>query len=217
MAHSPTGPVPNHLIRSQFTPPDRAPFEPASLRAVLKPLNMRPSYIRTKMPVVRLCQRRWPLRARKRPKIWPQASSRGSEETPQMPAFCGVPTADRERKRMSRMGRLAERRGFEHSVTEALQAPSSHSALRQGCSGRRLVGLVLRTLEGGAAGTGVIAITQVLRGTAQSPAQQAAPPAKRGIFLAYSAGATCAGLLDRVPVPHALICASAQAHSEDSA
>ena len=57
-AHPATGPVPNHLIRSRFTPPDRAPFEPASLRVVLKPLNMRASYIRTKMPVVRLCQRR---------------------------------------------------------------------------------------------------------------------------------------------------------------
>jgi len=65
MAHSPTGPAPNHLIRSRFTPPDRATFEPASLRVVLKPLNMRASYIRTKMPVVRLCQRRLAPESRK--------------------------------------------------------------------------------------------------------------------------------------------------------
>jgi hypothetical protein len=54
---------------------------------------------RTKMGVVRLCQRKGGERARKRSEIGLPAGPRGSDEWPQMPAFCGVPAADDHREK----------------------------------------------------------------------------------------------------------------------
>jgi hypothetical protein len=84
-------PIPNHIIRSRFTPPERAPFEPAPVRAYPKSLNSRVSHIRTKMGVVQLCQRKGPERAAKRPKMAFRAGVRCSDKWAGTPAFCGVP------------------------------------------------------------------------------------------------------------------------------
>jgi hypothetical protein len=92
--HSAVDPIPNHIIRSRFTPPERAPFEPAPLRVVFEPLNSRSSYIRTKTAVVRLRQRKPAKRDEKRPEVELSRRPGGSDNLPGMAAFCGVPTAN---------------------------------------------------------------------------------------------------------------------------
>ena len=93
----------------------------------------------------------------------PAQGARPSTKNGRIP---GLFRADQQTERLSASGRLAERKGFEHSVTEALQGSWLRSAFRQGWAGPATRGLVLRALEGGAAGTRVIAITRVLPRTA---------------------------------------------------
>jgi hypothetical protein len=66
-------------VRSPFTPPEGAPFKPASLLAPSNLLILRASNIRTKTAVVRLRQRKWPDREGKRPEMGLSAGPRGSE------------------------------------------------------------------------------------------------------------------------------------------
>jgi hypothetical protein len=96
---------PNRTVRSQFTPPERRFFKPDSLRAPSNPLNYRAFNIRTKMGVVRLCQRKGPERDGKRPKVGLSRGPGGSDDLPGMATFCGL---IRSGKRMSRLGILAE-------------------------------------------------------------------------------------------------------------
>jgi hypothetical protein len=95
-------------VRSRFTSPERDSFKPAPLRASSNSLNYRASNIRTKIAVVRLRQRKGPKRGRKWPKTGFEGRPRGSDKRPEKPTFCGFPTADQERKRMSRLRTLAE-------------------------------------------------------------------------------------------------------------
>ena len=98
----------NRTVRSRFTPPEREFFKPARLRASSNSLNYRASNIRTKMAVVRLLRRKWAERDEKRPEVGPQPGPHGSDKWPGMAAFCGIPTADQERKKNVPTGVLAE-------------------------------------------------------------------------------------------------------------
>ena len=89
----------NRTVRSLFTPPERSFLKPSPLRASFNPLNYRDSNIRTKMAVVRLRRRKWGERDGKWPEVGLAAAARGSDNWPGMPQFCGVPAADRERKK----------------------------------------------------------------------------------------------------------------------
>jgi hypothetical protein len=92
-------PVPNRVVRSLLTPPERSSFKPTPPWAPSNPLRWRDSDIRTKMAVVRLRQRRCVGREGKRPKVGLLAGPGGSDNWPGMAAFCGVPAADQERKK----------------------------------------------------------------------------------------------------------------------
>ena len=98
----------NRTVRSLFTSPERRFFKPDPLRAPSNPLNYRAFNIRTKMAVVRLLRRKWAERDEKRPEVGPRAGPHGSDNLPGMAAFCGIPTADQERKKNVPTGRLAE-------------------------------------------------------------------------------------------------------------
>jgi hypothetical protein len=91
--------APNRTFRSRHTSPERSSFKPARLRVALNPLSLRASYIRTKTGVVRLCQRKKPERASKRPKMGFRAGVRGSDNWRESPAFCGVPAGAEARKK----------------------------------------------------------------------------------------------------------------------
>jgi hypothetical protein len=51
------------------------------------------------MAVVRLLQRKWAERDEKRPGAGARAGPHGSDNLPGIAAFCGIPTADHERKK----------------------------------------------------------------------------------------------------------------------
>ena len=51
------------------------------------------------MAVVRLLQRKWAERDEKRPGAGARAGPHGSDNLPGIAAFCGIPTADYERKK----------------------------------------------------------------------------------------------------------------------
>jgi hypothetical protein len=70
------------------------------------------------MAAVRLRRRKGPERDGKRPEMALLAVARGSDEWPQMAAFCGFPTADQERKKKSRPARVAEGTRFERAVRQ---------------------------------------------------------------------------------------------------
>jgi hypothetical protein len=108
--------VPNRTVRSLFPPPERGSFKPTPLRASSNLLIFQASNIRTKTGVVRLRQRKGAGRDGKRPILGPSADARGSGRGRRRPAFCAVPTVRRAPKRMSRTGRLADRRGLEQLV-----------------------------------------------------------------------------------------------------
>jgi hypothetical protein len=76
-----------HGIRSRIelfdpvlTSLERSTFEPAAQLAPHNPLIWRASHNRTKMAVVRLCQRRGPERNGKQPKMGFRAGARGSDK-----------------------------------------------------------------------------------------------------------------------------------------
>jgi hypothetical protein len=90
---------PNHIISPRFTPPERGSFKPRPLRASCNLLIRQASSNRTKTGVVRLRQRKWPAKDRKRPKMGSRASARGSDKRPQRPKFCAIPTGlERQKK-----------------------------------------------------------------------------------------------------------------------
>ena len=105
------------------TSPEGACFKPMPRRACSNLLISRASYIRTKMAVVRLRQRKAPKRGRKWPKMGFRAAARGSDKWPEKPTFCGFPTADQERKKNVPNRETGGRRGarpetfstFEHT------------------------------------------------------------------------------------------------------
>ena len=55
-----------------------------------------------------MLQRKGPERGKEWREMGLSAAARGSDKWPEKPTFCGFPTADQERKKMSRLGRLAE-------------------------------------------------------------------------------------------------------------
>jgi hypothetical protein len=83
----------NDSVRTPLTPPERAPFKPASLRVSSNPLSSRASYIRTKTGVVRLRQRKRAERDGKRLEMSRSAGPGGSDISSGRPAFCGMPAA----------------------------------------------------------------------------------------------------------------------------
>jgi hypothetical protein len=87
------------MVRSRFTPPERSFSKPAPLRMPSNPLNYRAFDIRTKMAVVRLCQRKSPKRGAKWSESGLEAATRGSDKWPENPAFRGIPTANQSRKK----------------------------------------------------------------------------------------------------------------------
>jgi hypothetical protein len=107
----PTASVLNGVVRSLLTSPERGSFKPARPRTSSNTLISQAFNNRTKMGVVRLCQRKGGERARKRSEIGLPAGPRGSDEWPQMPAFCGVPAADDHREKNVPTGETGGGRG----------------------------------------------------------------------------------------------------------
>jgi hypothetical protein len=101
-------PDPNRRVRSRFTPPERRKFETRAGFALPNILNFLTSHNLTKMAVVQLRRRKWPERGRKRPK-WPFTPGavvrKYRRERPNPVPF--RPSTE-GRKRMSRLGVLAE-------------------------------------------------------------------------------------------------------------
>jgi hypothetical protein len=91
--------VPNQMARPRFAAPERAPFKPIPVRVSAKALIWQRSDIRTKMGVVRLCQKMRVLREEKWPRVGLATAARGSEVWPRKPAFCGIPAVRRSRKK----------------------------------------------------------------------------------------------------------------------
>jgi hypothetical protein len=60
------------------------------------------------MALVRLRRKKWAEKDEKRPAVDAPAGLHDSDNLPGMAAVYGFPTADQARKRMSRLGRLAE-------------------------------------------------------------------------------------------------------------
>ena len=116
----PTASVLNGVVRSLLTSPERGSFKPARPRTSSNTLISHAFNNRTKMGVVRLCQRKGGERARERSEIGLPAGPRGSDEWPQMPAFCGVPARPKSAKRMSRIGRLADREELSSNLSFAI-------------------------------------------------------------------------------------------------
>ena len=91
---------------SQLGCPGTHLFDPGSLRLSAAPSNPHPfvhllnalicpaSDIRTKMAVVRLLRRKWAERDEKPPEMGPQAGPHGSDNLPEMAAFCGLQPCD---------------------------------------------------------------------------------------------------------------------------
>ena len=100
--------IPNRTVRSLFLPPERRFFKPDPLRLPSNPLNFLAFNIRTKTAVVRLLRRKRAEKDVKRPELGVGAATRGSDKWPERARFCGILTADQVRKRMSRLGVLAE-------------------------------------------------------------------------------------------------------------
>jgi hypothetical protein len=101
------------VSRSPLTPPERSSFKPMHLWLRPNSLTFLTFNIRTKTGVVRLRRRKWAERDEKRPEMGLAAAARGSDKWPGMAAFCGIPTGDKRRKKMSRLDVLAEGAGFE--------------------------------------------------------------------------------------------------------
>ncbi len=91
--------LPNRPIRSQLTSPERGSFKPAPSQAPSNPLKLCGSDNRTKLGVVRLCQRKGPERDGKRPQMGFGAGACGSDKWAGTLAFCGVPAADERREK----------------------------------------------------------------------------------------------------------------------
>jgi hypothetical protein len=100
------------IVLPGFPSPERGSFEPALRRASCNILKLRGSHIRTKMGVVRLCQREGRERARKRPEIGLPAAPRGSDDCPQRPAFCAVAAARSTPKKNAPTGETGGRKGI---------------------------------------------------------------------------------------------------------
>ena len=93
----PTASVPNSVVRSLLTSPERSTFKPAAQLASHNPLIWQASHNRTKMAVVRLHQRKRPERDGKRPQMGFGAGARSSDRRAETPAFCAVSAARPER------------------------------------------------------------------------------------------------------------------------
>jgi hypothetical protein len=119
-----------------FTSPERRFFKPDPLRGSSNPLNSRASNIRTKTAVVRLRQRKWAERDEKRPEVGLSRGPGGSDNSPGMAAFCGVPTADQERKKNVPNGRLGGGRGIRTLGTIVASEALSPARRRLPCSTR---------------------------------------------------------------------------------
>jgi hypothetical protein len=122
----------NQTVRSRFTSPERDSFKPAPLRAPSNPVELSAFDIRTKMAVVRLRRRKWA----QRDENGRSAGVGGSDNSPEMAAFCGLSPPMNAVKRMSRLGVLAERERFELSVRliQALATPGYHGNCGRTCS-----------------------------------------------------------------------------------
>jgi hypothetical protein len=101
----------NQRVRSRFTPLEPESFKPAPVQAPSNPLDYRAFDIRTKIAVVRLRQRKAAGRDEKGPKMGLLAGPSGSDNLAGMPAFCGFPTADQERKKNVPNGQTGGGRG----------------------------------------------------------------------------------------------------------
>jgi hypothetical protein len=107
----PRASVLNGVVRSLLTSPERGSFKPARRRTSSNTLISQAFNNRTKMGVVRLCQRKGGERARKRSEIGLPAGPRGSDEWPQMPAVCGVPARPKSAKKNVSTGETGGGRG----------------------------------------------------------------------------------------------------------
>jgi hypothetical protein len=111
------------MVQFLFPPPERTKFETSTGLPRPKLLDFLDFNIRTKMAVVRLRQRKRPERDRKRPEMGPQGGIRGSDNLPGMAVFCGVPTADQERKKIVPNGWTGGGKGFGASVRTRFGTP----------------------------------------------------------------------------------------------
>jgi hypothetical protein len=124
------GALSNRTVRSQPISPERGSFKPPRFLASANLLFLQAFDNRTKTGVVRSRQRKGPVRDGKQAEMGLAAATRVRTNGRRSPRSAGFRPLIRSGKRMSRLGVLAEGKGFEPSVRSRVERFAKPSLCR---------------------------------------------------------------------------------------